>query len=100
VVDGDFLARSAGICKCPPLFLQIIHIEDDRQSKEWAEVLNDPGQNSTDFNKIRNEIQAETVPLCGTNKSGTKRPIKLEFYSPNVLNLTLVDLAGLTKDCG
>jgi dynamin 1-like protein len=100
VVDRDFRARSACICKRPPLFLQLIRIADDRQSKEWAEFLNDPGQKSADFRKIRDEIDAETVSLCVTNKSVIKRPINLNFYSPNVLNLTLVDLPGLTKDYG
>ncbi len=51
----------------------------------------------TDFNEIRREIENETFRVAGQNKGVSKLPIHLKIYSPNVLNLTLVDLPGLTK---
>lgn len=51
----------------------------------------------TDFNEIRREIENETLRVAGQNKGVSKLPIHLKIYSPNVLNLTLVDLPGLTK---
>ena len=39
----------------------------------------------------------ETDRLTGTNKGISSVPIYLKIYSPHVLNLTLVDLPGLTK---
>ena len=51
----------------------------------------------TDFNEIRKEIEQETFRVAGQNKGISKLPINLRIYSPNVLDLTLVDLPGLTK---
>lgn len=53
----------------------------------------------TDFNEIRKEIEQETFRVAGQNKGISKLPIHLRIYSPNVLDLTLVDLPGLTKVC-
>ncbi|WVR03958.1 hypothetical protein IAU60_000957 [Kwoniella sp. DSM 27419] len=51
----------------------------------------------TDFEEIRKEIEAETFRVAGQNKGVSKLPINLKIYGPGVLNLTLVDLPGLTK---
>ncbi|OCF42383.1 dynamin-2 [Kwoniella heveanensis CBS 569] len=51
----------------------------------------------TDFEEIRKEIEAETYRVAGQNKGVSKLPINLKIYGPGVLNLTLVDLPGLTK---
>ena len=53
----------------------------------------------TDFNEIRKEIEQETFRVAGQNKGVSKLPISLRIYSPDVLDLTLVDLPGLTKVC-
>jgi dynamin 1/3 len=50
-----------------------------------------------DFDEIRQEIENETDRLTGSNKGISNIPINLRVYSPNVLNLTLIDLPGLTK---
>ena len=64
---------------------------------EWGEFLHIPGQKFYDFNKIREEINRETEAKVGRNAGISPAPINLRVYSPNVLNLTLVDLPGLTK---
>ena len=51
----------------------------------------------TDFDEIRKEIEQETLRVAGQNKGISKLPIHLRIYSPDVLDLTLVDLPGLTK---
>uniref|UniRef100_A0A6I8RRB7 Dynamin-2 n=1 Tax=Xenopus tropicalis TaxID=8364 RepID=A0A6I8RRB7_XENTR len=51
----------------------------------------------TDFDEVRQEIEAETDRVTGTNKGISPVPINLRVYSPNVLNLTLIDLPGITK---
>lgn len=55
------------------------------------------GKPFSDFKAIRREIEAETDRGAGTGKSVSSKPINLRIYSPRVLNLTLVDLPGLTK---
>lgn len=55
------------------------------------------GETFTDFSKIREEIEKETDRVTGSNKGISDVPINLKIYSPNVVNLTLVDLPGITK---
>lgn len=45
---------------------------------------------------MRLEIEKETERTC-VNKSVSPKPIQLTVYSPQVPNLTLVDMPGLTK---
>ncbi|CAD6579674.1 MAG: Dynamin- GTPase protein [Tremellales sp. Tagirdzhanova-0007] len=63
---------------------------------EYAEFLHIQ-RRFTDFEEIRKEIEAETFRVAGQNKGVSKLPINLKIYGPGVLNLTLVDLPGLTK---
>jgi dynamin 1-like protein len=46
---------------------------------------------------VKQEIEAETARIAGSNKGINRQPINLKIFSPHVLNLTLVDLPGLTK---
>ena len=83
-----------------PLVLQLIHTptpEDSSQTyTEWGQFLH-IDKRFTDFDEIRKEIEQETYRVAGQNKGISKLPIHLRIYSPNVLDLTLVDLPGLTK---
>lgn len=65
--------------------------------EEWGEFLHLPGRRFYDFKDIRKEIENETARIAGKNKGISKVPINLKVYSPRVLNLTLVDLPGITK---
>ncbi|CAL5334348.1 unnamed protein product [Camellia sinensis] len=46
---------------------------------------------------VRKEITDETDRETGRSKQISTVPIYLSLYSPNVVNLTLIDLPGLTK---
>ncbi|KAL3180362.1 hypothetical protein MRX96_008929 [Rhipicephalus microplus] len=70
-VGRDFLPRGSGIVTRRPLVLQLIN--------------------------CNTEIEDETDRVTGNNKGISSVPINLRVYSPHVLNLTLVDLPGLTK---
>ncbi|XP_071442354.1 dynamin isoform X2 [Hetaerina americana] len=91
-VGRDFLPRGSGIVTRRPLILQLIN-----SSIEYAEFLHCKGKKFTDFDEVRKEIEAETDRVTGSNKGLSPIPINLRVYSPNVLNLTLIDLPGLTK---
>lgn len=117
IVGRDFLPRGSGIVTRRPLILQLINIppEDDlddyatneaaiphtaasvAEHGEWAEFHHIPGRKFRDFNQVRAEIENETARIAGNNKGINRQPINLKIYSPHVLNLTLVDLPGLTK---
>lgn len=64
---------------------------------EWGEFLHLPGRRFYNFLDIRKEIENETSRIAGKNKGISRVPINLKVYSPKVLNLTLVDLPGITK---
>ncbi|XP_013991522.1 dynamin-1 isoform X16 [Salmo salar] len=91
-VGKDFLPRGSGIVTRRPLVLQLINCPT-----EYAEFLHCKGKKFTDFDEVRGEIEAETDRITGQNKGISPVPINLRVYSPHVLNLTLVDLPGMTK---
>eukprot|EP00039_Didymoeca_costata_P019104 m.336249 g.336249 ORF g.336249 m.336249 type:complete len:759 (-) comp17796_c0_seq1:132-2408(-) len=106
LVGRDFLPRGTGIVTRVPLELHLNHVPhlEDRNvgdaypsNEEWAEFLHKPGEIFTDFNHVREEIEARTVVLVGNRKNVANKPISLKIFSPNVLDLNLVDLPGITK---
>ncbi|XP_060787302.1 dynamin-1-like protein [Neoarius graeffei] len=105
LVGRDFLPRGSGIVTRRPLVLQLVNIpsleerrkqENGIKAEEWGTFLHCKHQVFTDFTEIRSEIEEETERATN-NKSISAEPIHLKIYSPNVLNLTLVDLPGITK---
>ncbi|GAA5990113.1 hypothetical protein JCM5350_001105, partial [Sporobolomyces pararoseus] len=115
IVGRDFLPRGTGIVTRRPLVLQLINRPasakpatngdgpsdepgsqptSDKASNpdEWAEFLHRPGEKFFDFNKVREEIVADTELKTGKNAGISPLPIGLRIFSPNVLTLTLVDL--------
>jgi len=68
-----------------------------RESEEFGEFLHRKGEKFYDFNKIRREIEEQTNRMAGSDKNITEEPISLTIYSPYVVDLTLVDLPGITK---
>ncbi|KAK8734306.1 hypothetical protein OTU49_006115 [Cherax quadricarinatus] len=91
-VGRDFLPRGSGIVTRRPLILQLIN-----HPHEYGEFLHKKGERFTSFDEIRKEIETDTDRITGQNKGISPLPINLRVYSPNVLNLTLIDLPGLTK---
>ncbi|KAH9746110.1 Dynamin-related protein 1C [Citrus sinensis] len=94
VVGRDFLPRGSGIVTRRPLVLQLHQTEG---GTDYAEFLHAPRKKFTDFAAVRKEISDETDRITGKSKQISNIPIQLSIYSPNVVNLTLIDLPGLTK---
>ncbi|KAL7402090.1 hypothetical protein ABVT39_009359 [Epinephelus coioides] len=107
LVGRDILPRGTGIVTRRPLILQLVHIDaEDRrktneengiEGEEWGKFLHTKNKIYTDFEEIRKEIEAETDRISGDNKGISDEPIHLKIFSPHVVNLTLVDLPGITK---
>lgn len=119
IVQRDFLPRGSGIVTRRPLVIRLFKTHD--QSLANGEVIERGGLSNgtnnlsnsrasewvkfkhldkefTDFDEVRQEIENETERVCGQNKGICSEPITLGVYSKNVVNLTLVDLPGLTKN--
>ncbi|KAK1887461.1 Dynamin-1-like protein [Dissostichus eleginoides] len=117
LVGRDILPRGTGIVTRRPLILQLVHIDpedrrktnEENESKkngrlnrgidgeEWGKFLHTKNKIYTDFEEIRQEIETETERISGINKGISDEPIHLKIFSPHVVNLTLVDLPGITK---
>ncbi|XP_008292929.1 dynamin-1-like protein isoform X2 [Stegastes partitus] len=107
LVGRDILPRGTGIVTRRPLILQLVHIEPEDSRKaseengidgeEWGKFLHTKNKIYTDFEEIRQEIETETERISGNNKGISDEPIHLKIFSPHVVNLTLVDLPGITK---
>ncbi|KAF7224097.1 dynamin-1-like protein isoform X1 [Nothobranchius furzeri] len=119
LVGRDILPRGTGVVTRRPLILQLVHIDSvDRRKtneenaseskqivhfykgidgEEWGKFLHTKNKIYTSFEEIRQEIEAETDRITGNNKGVSDEPIHLKIFSPNVVNLTLVDLPGITK---
>lgn len=121
LVGRDLLPRGTGVVTRRPLILQLVHVspEDGRKgagdendpatwknprhlskevdAAEWGKFLHTKNKIYTDFDEIRQEIENETERISGNNKGISPEPIHLKIFSSNVVNLTLVDLPGMTK---
>uniref|UniRef100_A0A665WB27 Dynamin-1-like protein n=1 Tax=Echeneis naucrates TaxID=173247 RepID=A0A665WB27_ECHNA len=106
LVGRDLLPRGTGIVTRRPLILQLVHVDpgdarknDDSgtEGEEWGKFLHTKNKIYTDFDEIRQEIENETERISGNNKGISDEPIHLKIFSPHVVNLTLVDLPGITK---
>uniref|UniRef100_A0A8C8JVV3 Dynamin-1-like protein n=1 Tax=Oncorhynchus tshawytscha TaxID=74940 RepID=A0A8C8JVV3_ONCTS len=71
LVGRDLLPRGTGVVTRRPLILQLVHVDPEDRRK--------------------------TKRVSGNNKGITDEPIHLKIFSPHVVNLTLVDLPGITK---
>ena len=65
--------------------------------EEWAKFLHTKNKVYTDFAEVRKEIELETERMTGRNKRICPKPITLKIYSTKVVNLTVIDLPGMTK---
>ncbi|KAF5296102.1 hypothetical protein FQA39_LY02736 [Lamprigera yunnana] len=108
IVGRSFLPRGTGIVTRRPLILQLVYCpKDDKEHRcalegtvdveEWATFLHAKGKIFKGFDDICREIENETDRVAGINKGVCPEPINLKIYSTKVVNLTLVDLPGITK---
>uniref|UniRef100_A0A671X3T5 Dynamin-1-like protein n=1 Tax=Sparus aurata TaxID=8175 RepID=A0A671X3T5_SPAAU len=116
LVGRDLLPRGTGVVTRRPLILQLVHVDPgdarkndeigkskklsylrNRDGEEWGKFLHTKNKIYTDFDEIRQEIENETERISGNNKGISDEPIHLKIFSPHVVNLTLVDLPGITK---
>lgn len=110
IVQKDFLPRGNGVVTRRPLVLQLVNthlgsmghssVSSDgtpNEAPDRAEFLHLPNKQFFDFEEVRKEIETETARVAGQNKAISRTPIHLKIFSKNVLNLTLVDLPGVTK---
>lgn len=95
----DFLPRGTNIVTRRPTIIQLINTP--HAASEWIEFAHRPGDRFDNFFKAREEIELDTERVCGRNKDISSTPIIVKVFSRTVVDLTLVDLPGMTKvPCG
>uniref|UniRef100_A0AC34G0R9 Dynamin-type G domain-containing protein n=1 Tax=Panagrolaimus sp. ES5 TaxID=591445 RepID=A0AC34G0R9_9BILA len=101
IVGKDFLPRGSGIVTRRPLLIHLIHTPKEAENRafedDWATFEHIPNKVYTDFEQVREEIEAETIRLTGTDKNISTEQIILKIFSATVVNLSLIDLPGITK---
>lgn len=99
IVGKEFLPRGTGIVTRRPLIIQLKNIVPSKNHpyQEWGEFNHLDRQQFSDFNDIKKEIEKDTFKIAGNNKGISNIPILLKIFSPNVVDLTLVDLPGLVN---
>ena len=97
IVGKDFLPRGTGIVTRRPLVLQLYNLSSSISSPDYA-FFNHTEKEFTSYTEIKEEIMRETNRICGDNKGISNDPIFLKIFSKHVINLTLVDLPGITKN--
>ena len=95
IVGRDFLPRGTNIVTRRPTIIQLINTPTAAQ--DWIEFAHKKDEKYFDFLKAREEIELDTERKCGHNKEISAEPIIVKVYSRTVVNLTLVDLPGMTK---
>uniref|UniRef100_A0A8C1E8R7 Dynamin-1-like protein n=1 Tax=Cyprinus carpio carpio TaxID=630221 RepID=A0A8C1E8R7_CYPCA len=82
LVGKDLLPRGTGIVTRRPLILQLVHVDPEDRRKTFSIAI----------------CSLRNPECCVIVSQGiSDEPIQLKIFSPHVVNLTLVDLPGITK---
>jgi GTP-binding protein EngB required for normal cell division len=73
----------------------------NNNSNAWKSIKNIkvsyPEPTNDELTLIKNEIEKITNVIAGTEKNISRQPINIKIFLPNVPNLTLIDLPGITQ---
>ena len=95
IVGRDFLPRGTSIVTRRPIIIQLINTPS--ANKEWIEFGHREGEKFYDFMLARKEIEDDTERVCGRNKNISHVKMIVKVFSSKVVDLTLVDLPGITN---
>jgi GTPase SAR1 family protein len=95
IVGIDFLPRGTNIVTRRPTIIQLTYTSF--AERPWAEFSHRPGEKYFDFSKVKEEIEVDTERIAGKNKNIAFDPIIVKIFSRQVVDLTLVDMPGITK---
>lgn len=104
IVGFDFLPRGSGVVTRSPILIQLNKLQTSQKTQSqphkqqrWVEFMHAPDRKFFSEEEIQAEIVQETERVAGKNKRLTPSAIVMKVYSTDVVDLTLIDLPGLTK---
>lgn len=104
----DMLPIGRNMVTRTPLHLQLIQTTSDEMAVEFGNYdegqwrterkikLTYPEPSIVEIENIREEIEKQTIKRAGKGMAISSKEIIVKFHSPNVPNLSLIDLPGLT----
>jgi len=109
ILSYDLLPTGTDITTRLPLHMELIPSKQDTtaefgnydSSGLWQSIKNInfqlPVPTKMQRDAIRKQIVAQTDKIAGNDSNVSKKPIHLRIYAPDIPNLTLVDLPGMTS---
>ena len=107
IIQMDILPTGSNMVTRTPLNLQLSKSNDKPRIEfgyydngTWINnkkiLLTYPEPLPSEKHAIQNEIETLTCKIAGNNKNVSSTPIILKIFHPNIPNLSLIDLPGLT----
>jgi len=96
IVGHSFLPRGSGIVTRCPCEIRMHSTPPGSLAFAMVTSAQDPQTRYHDFDEVRRKIESETTRVCGAKALSTV-PIILDIHSPDVVDLTLVDLPGAVR---
>ena len=107
ILSMDILPTGKSMVTRTPLNLDLIQTETEMfaefgeyQNTHWKSIkkisLTKPLPTQLEIETIHKEIEHQTIQKAGSEMNISDQEINLKIYSPNVPNLNLIDLPGLT----
>lgn len=107
ILSMDILPTGKSMVTRTPLNLDLIQTESEMfaefgeyQNSHWKRKkkisLTKPLPTQLEIETIHKEIEFQTIQKAGSEMNISDQEINLKIYSPNVPNLNLIDLPGLT----
>eukprot|EP00915_Cephaloidophora_sp_WS-2016_P004948 GHVH01006593.1.p1 GENE.GHVH01006593.1~~GHVH01006593.1.p1 ORF type:complete len:678 (-),score=91.03 GHVH01006593.1:267-2300(-) len=93
IVGIDFLPRGEGVVTRRPLEMRLVHTSED----ECYAIFDGQCDKVHDFDEVKEIIANKTDEVAGSKKGIVDDPIKVSIYGPEVPDLTLIDLPGITR---
>ncbi|XP_074055599.1 LOW QUALITY PROTEIN: dynamin-1-like protein [Macrotis lagotis] len=117
IIGRSFIPKGPGIMIRRPLIIQLVNVafmdkqteaatpqigehegkDQNSKAEEWVTFSHQKHKLFTDFNDVQMEILKETDRISGTNMGISLEPLYLKIHSSRILNITLIDLPGITK---
>ncbi|KAL9656542.1 hypothetical protein ABK040_005304 [Willaertia magna] len=97
IINRDFLPKGREKEMKVPVIIKLSK-NNEMSNNEWGEFLHIPNKKFNNFNEIKEEIMTETKRITRTSnykKGSLNIPIYLNLYSPDFINLTIIELPGL-----
>ena len=110
ILSMDILPTGKRMVTRTPLHLYLVQTQNKKEGKiefgdysdsgEWTIikqfVFKLPYPNQLMIDQIHKLIESQTIQKAGPEKNISSSPIMVKVYSPNIPNLNLIDLPGIT----